>query len=84
MRISHLEAKRLANIVYGLDKFKDWDDVKLIAMEDLLRLKLEQHEDVRQALIDSGMSLLLRTHLLTIFGVSVQMVQGRIISGKFG
>ncbi len=33
---------------------KDWDDVKVGFMEELLRLKLAQNEDVQQALENTG------------------------------
>jgi len=56
--ISPIEAKRLANVVWAAYKYEDWDSIKLDVMEDLLRLKLDQHADVREALILSADELI--------------------------
>ncbi len=39
---------------YRFARRTDWDDVKLGAMEAILRAKLAQHDEVREALIRSG------------------------------
>ena len=43
---------------------KEFNELKLNIMEKLLRLKVEQHEDVRQALIDSN-NLEIIKHIVT-------------------
>ncbi len=47
---SPLEAQRLANTVYKASRDPDWPDKKLPVMEKILRAKLVQHEEVREAL----------------------------------
>ena len=51
---SPLLAKTLSNEKYALEKRKDWEGVKLEVMESILREKMQQHEEVRNALIRSG------------------------------
>lgn len=46
-----------------IPEFKE-DDYKLSVMKKLMRLKVEQHDDVRQALIDSG-ELKIVKHIVT-------------------
>ena len=56
--------EKLAFTEYDPDKSKragkrvklrsDWEDVKIRIMEDILRAKFTQHEDIAQRLIDTG------------------------------
>ncbi len=51
---SPLLAKEVSNQKYMSAKVPDWNAKKLSVMESILRSKLEQHEEVRDALIKSG------------------------------
>ena len=60
--------EKLAFTEYDPDKSKragkrvklssDWEDVKIRIMEDILRAKFTQHEDIAQRLIDTGEKVL--------------------------
>jgi len=47
-------AKELANVTYKDIRDPEWENKKLSIMEDVIRTKLSQHPEVRQALQDSG------------------------------
>jgi ribA/ribD-fused uncharacterized protein len=51
---SPLLAKEISNQKYKSAKDPDWNDKKLGVMESILRAKLAQHQEVREALIKSG------------------------------
>ena len=51
---SPLLAKEVSNRKYKSAKDPDWNTKKLSVMESILRSKLEQHQEVRDALIKSG------------------------------
>ena len=51
---SPLQAKTLAKEVYGEARDSDWDSKKVGVVEEILRAKLAQHSEVRQALRASG------------------------------
>ena len=34
---------------------EDWDNMKIITMENIIQLKIDQHEDVRQNLLNTGL-----------------------------
>lgn len=51
---SPLLAKRLANGKYRGARDPSWDSKKLAVVEEILRTKLAQHAEAREALIDSG------------------------------
>jgi ribA/ribD-fused uncharacterized protein len=51
---SPLQAKVIANQKYAMAKHANWNEVKLDVMESILRAKLEQHQEVREALLRSG------------------------------
>jgi ribA/ribD-fused uncharacterized protein len=50
---SPLQAKRLANEKYRSARDPDWDGKKLAVVEEILRAKLAQHAEARDALIAS-------------------------------
>ncbi len=51
---SPLLAKEVSNQKYKSAKDPDWNTKKLSVMESILRLKLHQHQEVREALVKSG------------------------------
>ena len=51
---SPLLAKKVSNQKYRSAKDPDWEAKKLSVMELILRAKLDQHQEVRDALIRSG------------------------------
>jgi N-glycosidase YbiA len=51
---SPLQAKRLANETYKAFKDPDWGSKKVAVVEAILRTKLSQHPEVREALEESG------------------------------
>src|SRR3954469_15846074 len=51
---SPLEAKRLASESYRAAKDPDWGSKKVAVVEELLRTKLTQHPEAREALQKSG------------------------------
>lgn len=51
---SPLLAKEVSNQKYKSAKDPDWNAKKLSVMESILRSKLAQHQEVREALIKSG------------------------------
>lgn len=51
---SPLLAKEVSNKKYKTAKDPNWDAKKLSTMESILRVKLNQHQEVRDALIKSG------------------------------
>jgi hypothetical protein len=51
---SPLQAKALAREVYGEARDPGWDSKKVDIVEEILRAKLAQHSEVRQALNESG------------------------------
>jgi N-glycosidase YbiA len=51
---SPLQAKRLANETYRASKDPDWETKKVAVVEVILRAKLAQHPEVREALEESG------------------------------
>lgn len=51
---SPLEAKRLANETYRAAKDPEWRDKKVAVVEEILRTKLAQHSEAREALRKSG------------------------------
>jgi ribA/ribD-fused uncharacterized protein len=52
-QISPLGAKKVAH--NNRDKYrKDWEEVKLRVMEEILRVKLATHSEVREALLATG------------------------------
>lgn len=51
---SPLQTKELSSKKYAAAKRPDWDRVKLEVMESILRAKLAQHQEVRDALIRSA------------------------------
>lgn len=52
-RSSH-DAMKLAKMVYNDKKRKDWYDIKLSVMEEILRAKLSQHFYVQKKLLQTG------------------------------
>ncbi len=52
--MSPLLAKEVSNQKYKSAKDPEWDTKKLKVMESILRSKLEQHQEVREALAKSG------------------------------
>ena len=52
-RSSH-DAMKLAKIVYNIHIRKDWRDMKLQVMEDIVREKLSQHFYIQKKLLQSG------------------------------
>ncbi len=51
---SPLQAKNLANITYKSARDPHWEDKKVAVMEAILRAKLAQHAEARDALARSG------------------------------
>jgi ribA/ribD-fused uncharacterized protein len=51
---SPLLAKEVSNEKYKFAKDPNWNNKKLAVMEAILRAKLDQHQEVRDALIRSG------------------------------
>jgi ribA/ribD-fused uncharacterized protein len=51
---SPLMAKSLANEKYRGARDPDWDSKKLVVVEEILRAKVEQHAEAREALAKSG------------------------------
>ncbi len=51
---SPLLAKEVSNQKYESAKDSDWSAKKLSVMESILRAKLDQHQEVRDALVKSG------------------------------
>jgi ribA/ribD-fused uncharacterized protein len=51
---SPLEAKALANEIYRAARDPDWAGKKVAVVEEILRAKLSQHAEARDALRDSG------------------------------
>jgi N-glycosidase YbiA len=51
---SPLQAKSLANEIYGAAKDPDWACKKVAVVEEILRTKLAQHPEARDALRESG------------------------------
>jgi ribA/ribD-fused uncharacterized protein len=51
---SPLEAKRLANETYKAARDRDWGNKKVAVVEEILRAKLAQHQEARDALRESG------------------------------
>ncbi len=51
---SPLQAKEISNQTYGSAKDPHWNAKKLAVMESILRAKFEQHQEVRDALVQSG------------------------------
>jgi len=51
---SPMHAKKLANEMYKQDRYADWNDRKVDAMEQILRAKLAQHDEVADMLKQSG------------------------------
>lgn len=51
---SPLQTKHISNKKYRHARDPEWDDKKLSVMESILRAKLEQHQEVHEALIRSG------------------------------
>lgn len=51
---SPIFAKEVSNQKYKTAKDPDWNSKKLVVMESILRAKLNQHPEVRDALIRSG------------------------------
>lgn len=52
-QISPLGAKKVAH--NNRDKYRsDWEEVKLRVMEEILRVKLTTHSEVREALLETG------------------------------
>lgn len=51
---SPLLAKELSNKKYSQAKRADWEEVKIEIMEAIFKAKLDQHSEVREALIQSG------------------------------
>lgn len=45
---------------YKSQQISDFNERKLAVMEELFRVKLDQHPDVRQALLDSGDALIVK------------------------
>lgn len=52
-RSSH-DAMKLAKIVYNDQKRKNWHDIKLQVMEDIVRAKLSQHFYIQKKLLQTG------------------------------
>lgn len=51
---SPTNAKYLSNTIYAKYKDPNWDKIKLGAMERLLNLKFDQHEEIQDALAGTG------------------------------
>jgi ribA/ribD-fused uncharacterized protein len=51
---SPMLAKKLANETYRKDRYPDWNDKKAGVMEEILRTKLGQHEEVADMLKQTG------------------------------
>ena len=51
---SPLQAKALANETYKAAKDPDWGSKKVAVVEEILRAKIAQHPEARQALRESG------------------------------
>lgn len=51
---SPLEAKYLANEVYRDIKRKDWEKIKMEIMYKVIKAKVEQHEEVKNKLVETG------------------------------
>ena len=51
---SPLEAKEISNGIYRSARDAGWDSKKLAVVEAILRAKLAQHQEARDALRDSG------------------------------
>ena len=52
-RSSH-DAMKLAKITYNNQKRKDWHDIKLQIMEDIVRAKLSQHFYIQKKILQTG------------------------------
>ncbi len=52
---------------YKSQQIENWDVKKSEVMEGILRAKLSQHTDVRQALLDSGEMIIVKNHPLDVF-----------------
>ena len=51
---SPLLVKEISNKKYRKARHPNWDNIKLQVMESILRAKLDQHGEVRDALVKSG------------------------------
>lgn len=51
---SPLMTKQISNDKYKSAKDPNWDDIKLGIMENILRIKLSQHPEVRESLLATG------------------------------
>jgi ribA/ribD-fused uncharacterized protein len=51
---SPLAAKELANTKFRESRISNWQEIKLVVMEALLRAKIEQHKEVRDFLLKTG------------------------------
>ena len=63
---------------------KDWDEVKLKIMKDILRAKVEQHPYVKKKLLDSGDKELIEDSWRDSYWGCGPNKDGKIISVNFG
>jgi ribA/ribD-fused uncharacterized protein len=64
------------------EQIGDWDTLKLHTMEELFRAKLIQHQDVRQALLDSGDLVIVKNQASDAFWGTGPDGQGKNEMGK--
>jgi len=67
---------------YKAQQIEGFDENKLSVMEQIFRAKLDQHEDVKRALVESGDSIILKNHQLDYFWGTGADGTGRNEMGK--
>lgn len=65
---------------YKSKQIPDWDSKKLEVMEELCRAKLVQHDDVKNALLNSGDDVILKDYPDSFWGLGLD--GGRNEMGK--
>lgn len=65
-----------------VDKAPDWDNEKKAVMKDIMRCKLEQHEDVYQLLLSTGTNPILKNHPLDSYWGTGADGKGKNVMGR--
>ncbi len=66
---------------YKSQQFPDFDDKKVAVMEDICRTKLEQHDDIKRALVESGEDPIVKDYPDAFWGIGPDGI-GRNEMGK--
>jgi ribA/ribD-fused uncharacterized protein len=72
--IKHARSAKIAWQIsqkYKAQQIPDFDTRKVEVMEDICRAKLEQHEDVREVLRDSGDAAIIKTYPDPFWGIGL-------------